>query len=80
LGLPDSQKGPNGKHLYQCADAGINALENAIVGLQESQQAKKIWDWVQTMEKDNPSFVKAIVKTYLDGTCQSCTHLTVPAS
>lgn len=56
----DVQKGAYGKDLFYLVDSGLTRLELTILGLQESEQVARVWEWVQGMEKDNPSFVKAI--------------------
>jgi murein L,D-transpeptidase YcbB/YkuD len=54
------------KGLYDSVNSGLDTLEMQLLNLQNSEQVRRVWDWVQSLDKSNPTFVNAVVKSYLE--------------
>lgn len=64
--LYDTQRHIYGQTIYETVCRGIVTLENTIKSMRESEKLNAIWDWVQSMEKSNPTFTSAVMSSYLD--------------
>lgn len=53
-------------HAFRAVDSSLTTLEEGMLTLSESEQVIAIWEWLQNIEKDNPSFVTHVVKVYLE--------------
>lgn len=61
------EKGLCSKASHQAAKASIDSLETALADVQESEQAQRVWEWMDSFKSKNPTLIEAVAQTYLEG-------------
>ena len=51
---------------FERVSAGLDTLERSLHGLQQNEQALRVWRWFETLEKNYPSLYAAVFKSYVE--------------
>lgn len=51
---------------FEGVSAGLDTLERSLHGLQQNEQALRVWRWFETLEKTYPSLYAAVFKSYVE--------------
>ena len=51
---------------FERVSAGLDTLERSLHGLQQNEQALRVWRWFETLEKTYPSLYAAVFKSYVE--------------